>query len=109
MTTNESKTISVLTTETEELGMFPSPGRVAVKSTDIAVEVLEESLSGTLGRLREIVEALPTGNGIYDIETVSFALAINASGKISLVGTVSAGVDAAITVTLRRQNEKNGR
>lgn len=99
--------ISILTIQsqdvTEERAMFPSPTRILARSTEVAAETFRDSLSGFVKMLGTVVQGVPELCGGYRVDTLTFSLDVNGSGKISLVGELSAGITSGITVTLKKE------
>lgn len=100
-----TKKISILTyqAEKEPESMFLSPTRMIAKYSDLGYEKLKESLSDFVNRLADIVETLPKSHGDYEVDNLTFSLSINGSGKISLIGELSAGVTSGITITFNKK------
>ena len=107
MVKNE-KMISVLYMENPDNcgknSLFPSTLGSLLKSKDISAENVSKNLSQFLNSLRSVISDLPDSCGPYDIDELSFSLSIDGSGKISLIGEVSAGIVSGITITLRKKN-----
>jgi hypothetical protein len=100
--------ISVLTVNLKELEssrrqMFPTPSEIAVKSSTFAVKTLSANLRDFVDVLGKVVESLPDKCGSYNIDTLTFSLSIDGSGKISLIGEMSAGFTSGIIITLKKQ------
>ena len=89
--------------EDAQRGMFPSPTRMAAKLSNVPTGVLEENLAGIVKRLGKIVDELPELPKGCRVDTVTFSLAVNAAGKLALIGELSAGMTSGITITLKRQ------
>jgi len=71
--------------------------------TRVAVGELSEQLAEFINSLSLVVDGLPSECGAYDVEELTFSLSVNASGKISLVGELAAGVSSGITVKIRKK------
>lgn len=52
---------------------------------------------------KPVAEALPQSRADYEVNSLTFALSINGSGKISLIGELAAGVTSGITITLKKK------
>lgn len=100
-----TKKISIMTyqTEKEPESMFPSPSRMVAKYSDLEYGKLKKSLSDFVNMLADIVETLPEPHRDYEVDNLKFALSINGSGKISLIGELSAGVTSGITITFKKK------
>lgn len=105
MSKENTKTISILTVQTQKGPETMFPTRMVAKSTEVATEKLKESLSYFVKMLDEIVETLPKSCGTYDVDTLTFSLSVDGSGKISLVGELSAGFTSGITISLKKKGE----
>lgn len=93
------------TAKAHTLSMFPSPTNMTIKTTRVASEKLGESLSGLVNTLSKIVEALPESCGGYDIDKLTFSISVDGSGKVSLVGELSAGFTSGICLTLKKRKK----
>lgn len=100
-----TKKISIITYQSEKgsESMFPFPTGMISKYSELGYEKLKENLSDFVNMLGEIVEALPDSHGDYEVDNITFALSINGSGKISLIGELSAGVTSGITITFKKK------
>lgn len=107
MSKENTKKISILTfqTPTGPESMFPSPTKIIAKHSEVEYEKLKEGLSGLVKKLIDIVESLPRHREDYEVDNLTFALSISGSGKISLIGELSAGATSAITITLKKKAE----
>lgn len=107
MSKRNTNMISIITIhsqgEDEGLAMFPSPSKIIAKSTQVIADRLGENLSAFVRILGEAIEKLPQSCGGYSVDTLTFSLSIDSSGKISLVGELSAGFTSGITITLKKQ------
>jgi hypothetical protein len=120
MQREETKTITILVTtglednESKSKSIFPSrkpkvdltTERAMVVAADIAVETLGDSLADFVKDLERIVEKLPDTCGAYNLDSLTFSLSVNGSGKISLIGEVAAGVTAGIVISLKKHTKQ---
>lgn len=107
MSKENTKTISILTVQAQKgpETMFPSPTKMIVSYTQVATEKLKDNMSEFVKLLDEIVQTLPKSCGAYDVDTLTFSLSLDGSGKISLVGELSAGFTSGITISLKKKGE----
>lgn len=105
MEENNEKYVSIITYEQQKQmdTMFPSPGKFVAKSSQIAIEQLKGNVSEIVNNITELLEELPERSTNFQIDEMSFSLSINASGKISLIGELSAGMNSGITLTFKRK------
>lgn len=108
MTNDIEDSISILTYCEEDhgagRGILPSPMKSAAKYTDVQTEILEENFKKVVRQLSKVVDSAPDASGKFYIDKFEFSLNIDASGKFSLIGELSAGVSTGITITLSRRN-----
>lgn len=111
MSKSNSDTISITTFEiensSESNSMFHSPNlsifdKVGKKVSLISTDRLGEDLSDFVKVLGNIVEKLPDSCGNYSLDTLTFSLSVDSSGKISLIGELSAGLTSTISITLNK-------
>lgn len=69
-----------------------SPPTVVASVTGISPASLSAQLNKFMKALEEIVNSLPDTCGQYEVEELTFALSIDGSGSVSLVGQLSSGV-----------------
>lgn len=105
MLENNMREISILTFEHKEEAetMFPSVKKMVAKHTKVAADKLKKNISNFVKTIDDIVETLPKCRGIYEVDTLTFALSLDGSGKISLIGEISAGFTAGITITFKKR------
>ena len=104
MPDREKRTISILTAQGPGMrkSMFDESRSLTARCTRITCDKLKESFEEFVQLLREVVQGVPRQCGGYDVDSLTFALALDASGKISLVGELAAGMSSGITITLRK-------
>ena len=100
--------ISILTfpesKEVDERSMFPSAKRIYLKASTVAVETVADNLSRFVGLVGKIITSIPDPAENYEVDTLSFSINLDGSGKVSLVGEVSAGFNSGITLTFKKRN-----
>ena len=82
--------------------MFPSATKTVEKLREIAVDTLQTDLQNPVDTLRGILNALPEADGNYEVDSLSFNLALSGTGRISLIAEVGTGMTASMTVTMKR-------
>lgn len=82
--------------------ILPRPWQL-FRQIDVPVEDLANSLSDCMESLREVVQKVPTTLGDYDVDELTFSISVNASGKVSLVAEVGAGVTSGIVIKIKRR------
>ena len=96
MKKQNTNAISILTApsieEDETLAMFPTPRKLMAKHTQVATDKFAEGLSGFIKTLEKVIQALPESCGGYNVDTLTFSLSVNASGKISLIVGIEHGI-----------------
>lgn len=103
MSSEVNRTISVLTGEMQSESLFPATTKMLVKSSQLAIESVKRSLADCVESLEDIVDNLSDVDNQYDVDTITFSLSIDSSGKISLIGELSAGLVSSITITLKKK------
>ena len=82
--------------------MFPRPSEV-VQQVEVSAERLANGIKDCLESLRNVVQKMPDSLGEYDVDELTFALSINASGKVSLVAEAGIGLSTGITVKVKKR------
>ena len=107
MIPNDTRQLSILTTSTDQVdekhNMFPSPTKVLSQSCKVGIETFTHNLTEVVEMLGDVIEKLPQSTGQYSIDILTFALSVNGSGKISLIGEIGAGVTSGITIMLKKR------
>lgn len=70
--------------------------------THIDPERLAENLRNVIAAFESALETSPAIKRSLEIDTIELKLGISANGGIALIGKVEAGLNAGITVTLKR-------
>lgn len=106
MSNREKRTISIVTSQQEKdvETMFPAPGALISTYSQVSYNELKKHLGDLVKTLSELVDVWPDTSGTFYVDQATFSLSINAAGKISLVGEVSAGLNSCITITLKRRS-----
>jgi len=104
---DDIKTLNILTfssaDQIEESGIFPSPPKLLAKLSEISIDDLKDSLSQFIDSLEKVIEPLSENQQQFDVDTLTFNIAISGSGKISLIGEMAAGMNSGVSVTLKRK------
>ena len=98
-------TINLITYEQQKQteSMFPRQGAFLAKCSQVTCDQLKGNLAECVSALSELLEGLPETTGSFQVEQATFALNVNASGKISLIGELAAGVSSSVTLTFARK------
>jgi len=101
---SNNKTISILSTQKmpESNSMFPSTEEIATKCYEVGYKKFKENFSAFAEMLSQTVNDLPEISGNYQVDSITFSLAVNGQGKISLIGEISAGVSSGLTLTIKK-------
>ena len=91
---------------TETHAMFPSPTKGITKVSQITAKKLSENLSDLINSLQETMNTIPESCGPYSLDELTFSLAIDSSGKISLIGELSAGMTTGIVIKLKKDKRR---
>ena len=65
---------------------------------EISVEKLKESVSNLSGQISEVFSNIKKV-GDFNLKQVQLSVSINAQGSFTLIGSVSAGIKGAVTLT----------
>jgi len=84
--------------------MFPITPQLLAKTSKVAMDTLRNNLADAVLMLSTVADKLPQPSGDYRIDVLTFALTIDGSGKVSLLGELSAGIAASITISLKRES-----
>ena len=105
-----SATILVLTGYDEEgthvSSALPSVTK-ALHFTELSIETFSKNLHVLAKSLCGALHEVPNQPGHFDIDELTFSLGIDTSGKLFLVGQLSAGVKSTITIKLKRNEPKS--
>lgn len=98
-------TINLITYEQQEQteSMFPRQRTFLAKCSQVTYDQLKGNLAECVSALSELLDGIPEADGSFQVEQATFALNINASGKISLIGELAAGVSSSVTITFARR------
>ena len=99
----KDNTITVVTThdEIESKNAFPSL-RKTLKEIKVNSEDLAKNMDDFLKRIEPVVRIQNQSIGDFRIEEIELNLAINGQGGVELIGKVEVGVEAGITIKLKR-------
>ena len=105
MQDKKEMTISILTQHPDKghKAMFPTHSRLVNKYSDVGYHKLKEHFSDFVVRLQDIMETIPSPQGAFEVDSLTFAASIDAGGKISLIGELSAALGSSITITIRKK------
>lgn len=112
MPSTSDRTISILTTHIDEIvslekrkneAVFPKLSGFVVRSSQLAIADLGEELSKTMKNLSAVLGKIDDAESKYYLDEIHLSLGIDASGKISLVGEVAAGVQTGVQIILKRR------
>lgn len=72
------------------------------KVNKVPLPDLLENLKGTLAQFQETLDALPKPRAGYAIDEIELHFGVNGSGGVALIGKMEVGMEAAITVKIKR-------
>lgn len=105
----ESK-ISILTANFDEAGnvsqMFPSLSK-AFSIKEVSLEKFSENVAHFIRTLCDTLERIPEHGGDYDVDELTFSLGLDGSGRVFLIGELSAGINSAITIKIKKKKGSN--
>ncbi len=82
-----------------------SLGRIAHKVTAVGSEVLASNIKTFLTSFQEVLQDMDHSYAGFRLEELELSLAVDASGKVSLVGEMASGLSASLVVRLRREKK----
>lgn len=87
--------------------MFPSPKKLAESTIDMGTDVLAKNMRSFIKKFGIVLDSIQSSCGKdYELEQLTCSLSINSSGKISLIGEISSGVQSCITITFKKRKDK---
>ena len=99
--------------ETVDLGLGLKGGKgnaiVAPVVKTVSSHVFGESLNGLIQNVSHVLDNCDTKSSSFEIDEVELSLTVNADGEVSIlsVADIKAGTEAAVTVKLKKKNDKS--
>lgn len=82
-----------------------SPDRIVQKVATVGSEVLASNIKTFLTSFQEVLQDADRSYGGFRLEELELSLAVDASGRVSLVGEMAGGVSTSLVLRLRREKK----
>ena len=97
--------VSDCTSERSEKSALPSFSRAAIaKTIEVSSEIMTAEVKAFACKFVDLLDGQALDGSGVTIEEVELALAVTASGGVQLLGSMTAGVQASITIKLKRSH-----
>lgn len=106
MQESNKKSLNVIQISTLEnqRSFLPSSKAIVSKAAEVATEQITNNLSAVVQELGKVMDGMQDSVN-YEIDKVTYLLNIDCSGKVSLVGELSAGLSSGITITMKKKKQ----
>jgi hypothetical protein len=103
---NEESNILVKVLEKENIEKgYVGLTDLVVKSVSLPMETVARNLQRMVNNLSKTLDEIKTEGTNFQVDSVSFNLEIESSGKVALVGEIGASSNSSICVTLKKRRE----
>lgn len=84
---------------------MPGFGKNVSALNKVETKTISSNLKKFLKEIQETLDGQPDSIAGYEIDNVVLNIAVTANGGIELIGKMSAGVTASMSITLQRKKE----
>ena len=106
MQTGEIEIVVPVSDSADVRHALPSPLRVS-KLIRLGGDELASALMEQIRPLAAVFAELDLGDAGCVVDEMRFSLQISAEGKVQMIGSLAAGTQAGLTITLRREGNRS--
>lgn len=81
-----------------------TPAHLGHKVSEVGAEVLASNFRSFLASFRDVLRDTDHSYEGFRLEEIELSLAVDASGKVSLVGEIGSGIQTSMVVRFRRED-----